>query len=96
MGFSKKLLLGKDRDEKSLIPSMVLGLVFWLFGLVTWVKRPFLREARYLFWLNWLIKDGGKLSAGSGANMVEAKETFRVEHSKTCSFYGCKDHKKCL
>ncbi|WP_158308989.1 ATP-binding protein [Desulfosporosinus orientis] len=37
------------------IPLQILGFVFWLLGFMAWVKRPFLVQARALFWLNWII-----------------------------------------
>ena len=30
----------------------ILGFVFWLLGFITWIRRPFLVQARGLFWLN--------------------------------------------
>ena len=39
----------------SALPMVALGFVFWLIGLVTVFKQPFLVQARALFWLNWLV-----------------------------------------
>ncbi|WP_081468602.1 sensor histidine kinase [Desulfosporosinus orientis] len=36
------------------LPMAALGVIFWLVGLVTVFKRPFLAKAYALFWLNWL------------------------------------------
>jgi len=37
------------------LPMAALGFIFWLIGLVTVFKRPFLVQARAIFWLNWLV-----------------------------------------
>ncbi|MDR3288761.1 MAG: histidine kinase [Peptococcaceae bacterium] len=37
------------------VPVYVLGLIFWLLGFMTWIKRPFRKQVRTLFWLNWAV-----------------------------------------
>ncbi|MDQ7096588.1 ATP-binding protein [Desulfosporosinus sp. PR] len=37
------------------IPMAILGLVFMFFGYFTWFKRPYMIQARALFWANWFI-----------------------------------------
>jgi len=52
----------------------ILGFVFWLLGLMTWIKRPFLVQARALFWLNWFIGLAFVLAPASSRGLLLAKE----------------------
>ena len=56
------------------IPLEILGLVFWLSGFLTWYKRPFLTQARSLFWLNWIIGLAIVLVPASARCMFFARE----------------------
>jgi len=58
----------------SALPMMTLGFVFWLVGLVTVFKRPFLVQARALFWLNWLIGVVIIIAPASSRGLLFAKE----------------------
>lgn len=58
----------------SQIPLEILGFVFWLTGFSTWYKRPFLAQARSLFWLNWSIGLAIVLVPASGRCMLFARE----------------------
>lgn len=56
------------------IPLQILGFVFWLLGFMTWFKRPFLVQARALFWLNWIISLAIILVPASGRCLFFARE----------------------
>ena len=58
----------------SALPMVALGFVFWLIGLVTVFKRPFLVQARALFWLNWLVGIVIIIAPASSRGLILAKE----------------------
>jgi len=58
----------------SALPMVALGFVFWLVGLVTVFKRPFLAQARALFWLNWLVGLVIIIAPASSRGLIFAKE----------------------
>ena len=55
-------------------PMTILGLVFWFLGFITWLKRPFLVQARALFWLNWFIGLAIVLASASSRDLMFARE----------------------
>jgi len=58
----------------SALPMVALGFVFWLIGLVTVFKQPFLVQARALFWLNWLVGIVIIIAPASSRGLILAKE----------------------
>ena len=56
------------------IPMAILGFVFWLLGFVTWFRRPFLVQARALFWLNLLLGLAVSMASASSHDLPLAKE----------------------
>ncbi|WP_461392511.1 sensor histidine kinase [Desulfosporosinus fructosivorans] len=56
------------------LPMAGLGFIFWLVGLVTVFKRPFLVQARALFWLNWLVGLVIILAPASSRGLILARE----------------------
>lgn len=63
------------------IPLHILGFVFWLLGFMTWLKRPFLAQARAIFWLNWIIGLVIVFSSASGRCLFFAKELCYISMS---------------
>jgi len=61
------------RNSKE-IPPIILGFVFWVLGFITWFKRPFLVQARALFWLNWIIGLAIVISSASARCLFFARE----------------------
>jgi Signal transduction histidine kinase len=55
-------------------PMYVLGFIFWLLGFMTWFKRPFLVQARTLFWLSWLIAIAFVSAHASSRGLLLARE----------------------
>ncbi|HEY8910605.1 MAG TPA: ATP-binding protein [Desulfosporosinus sp.] len=58
----------------SVLPMVTLGFVFWLVGLVTMFKRPFIVQARSLFWLNWLVGLVIIIAPASSRGLILARE----------------------
>ncbi|WP_242833760.1 ATP-binding protein [Desulfosporosinus sp. OT] len=56
------------------LPMAALGFIFWLLGLVTVFKRPFLAQARVLFWLNWLVGLVIILAPASSRGLILARD----------------------
>ena len=56
------------------LPMVDIGFIFWLVGLVTVFKRPFLVQARALFWLNWLAGLVIILAPASSRGLIFARE----------------------
>lgn len=56
------------------MPLVILGFVFWIMGFITWFKRPFLVQARALFWLNWLLGLAIVLAPASSRDLMFARE----------------------
>jgi len=56
------------------MPMVILGFVFWIIGLITWFKRPFLVQARALFWLNWFMGLAIVLAPASSRGVIFARE----------------------
>ena len=56
------------------IPMLILGFVFWITGLITWFKRPFLVQARALFWVNWFMALAIVLAPASSRDLIFARE----------------------
>ncbi|MDA8211086.1 MAG: histidine kinase [Clostridia bacterium] len=56
------------------VPLAFLGMSFWIVGLVTWFKRPFLVQARALFWLNLFIGLSASLASASGRQLMWGRE----------------------
>lgn len=65
------------------IPMIILGFVFWILGLVTWYKRPFLAQARALFWLNWFIGLAIVLAPASSRDLMFARELEYITFSSS-------------
>ncbi|HWQ43247.1 MAG TPA: ATP-binding protein [Desulfosporosinus sp.] len=56
------------------IPFAILGFIFWLSGFITWFRRPFLVQARALFWLNLFLGLAIILAPASSRNLLLARE----------------------
>jgi len=56
------------------IPMAILGLIFWFLGFMTWFRRPFLVQARALFWLNLFLGLAIVLASSSSRDLLLAKE----------------------
>lgn len=56
------------------IPLHILGFIFWLFGFLTWYKRPFLTQARSLFWFCWIVSLAIVFAPASGQCTLFGKE----------------------
>jgi two-component system sensor histidine kinase ComP len=81
---SKVITIHKQIDlftALSEIPLIVLGFTFWLLGFLTWYKRPFLKQARTLFWMLWLFALAIILTRASGRCLLLAKELEFVTFS---------------
>lgn len=63
------------------LPMAALGVIFWLIGLVTVLKRPFLIKAHALFWLNWLAGLVIILAPVSSRGLVLARELEAIGFS---------------
>lgn len=68
------------------IPFAILGFVFWLLGFMTWVRRPFLVQARALFWLNWFIGLALVLAPASSRDLLLARELEYIFFSAVSIF----------
>jgi len=68
------------------IPMFVLGLIFWILGLITWSKRPFLIQARALFWLNWFMGLAIVLAPASSRDLIFARELEYITLSSVSIF----------
>ncbi|RJE47972.1 MULTISPECIES: ATP-binding protein [unclassified Dehalobacter] len=81
---SKAITIHKQIDlftALSEIPLIILGFTFWLLGFLTWYKRPFLKQARTLFWMLWLFALAIILTRASGRCLLLAKELEFVTFS---------------
>ena len=56
------------------LPMTAVGFIFWLLGLITVFRRPFLLQARALFWLNWLVGLVIILAPASSRGLILARE----------------------
>lgn len=56
------------------VPFAILGFVFWLLGFMTWLRRPFLGQARALFWVNWFVGLAIVLAPASSRDLLFARE----------------------
>ncbi|SHJ13136.1 sensor histidine kinase [Desulfosporosinus lacus] len=63
------------------LPMITLGFVFWIVGLVTVFKRPFLVQARALFWLNWLVGLAIIIAPASSRGLIWARELELISFS---------------
>ncbi|MFZ3132918.1 MAG: histidine kinase, partial [Desulfosporosinus sp.] len=63
------------------VPLHILGFVFWLLGFMTWYKRPFLPQARAIFWLNWIIGLVIVFTPASGCCLLFGKELCYISMS---------------
>jgi two-component system, NarL family, sensor histidine kinase ComP len=63
------------------LPMATLGVIFWLVGLVTVFKRPFLAQACAIFWLNWLIGLVIILAPASSRGLILARELEAIGFS---------------
>ncbi|EGW36055.1 ATP-binding protein [Desulfosporosinus sp. OT] len=63
-----------SRRTLSDIPFAILGFVFWFLGFMSWFRRPFLVQARALFWLNWVISLAFVLAPASSRDLILARE----------------------
>jgi two-component system sensor histidine kinase ComP len=63
------------------LPMAALGFIFWLVGLVTVFKRPFLVQARVIFWLNWLVGLVIILAPASSRGLILARELEAIGFS---------------
>ncbi|MCM1567638.1 MAG: histidine kinase [Dehalobacter sp.] len=57
-----------------ILPYFILGFIFWFLGFIAWLKRPFLVQARALFWLNYFIGLAILLSQASSRALFLGKE----------------------
>ena len=62
------------QSELSQIPMVIQGLIFFIFGFMAWFRRPFLLQARALFWLNWFIGLAIVLAPASSRDLFLARE----------------------
>ncbi|AFL98580.1 signal transduction histidine kinase [Desulfitobacterium dehalogenans ATCC 51507] len=62
-------------------PLVILGFTFWFLGFMTWYKRPFLEQARTLFWMNWIIGLAIVLAHASSRCLLLAKELESITFS---------------
>lgn len=62
-------------------PMTLMGVLFWLLGLITWIKRPFLVQARAMFWLNCLLGLVIALAAASSRAVFLAWELENIVFS---------------
>ncbi|QHA00089.1 sensor histidine kinase [Dehalobacter restrictus] len=58
----------------AILPFFILGFIFWFLGFLAWLKRPFLVQARALFWLNYFIGLAILLSKVSSRGLFLGKE----------------------
>ncbi|KJS48632.1 sensor histidine kinase [Desulfosporosinus sp. BICA1-9] len=56
------------------MPMIILGVVFWIIGFITWYMRPFLDQARALFWLNLFIGLAIVIAPASSRDLIFARE----------------------
>jgi len=63
------------------IPLFILGFIFWFIGFLTWYKRPFLEQARILFWMYWLIGLAIVVAYASSRCIVLARELEYIAFS---------------
>ncbi|EHQ91837.1 histidine kinase [Desulfosporosinus youngiae DSM 17734] len=63
------------------LPVAALGVIFWLVGLVTVFKRPFLVKAHALFWFNWLVGLVIILAPVSSRGLILAREIEAIGFS---------------
>lgn len=56
------------------IPMVILGLVFLALGFFTWLKRPFMIQARALYWSNWFVGLAIALTPASSRDLIFARE----------------------
>ena len=63
------------------IPMVMLGFTFWFLGFMTWYKRPFLEQARILFWMNWIIGLAIVLAQASSRCLLLARELEYITFS---------------
>lgn len=63
------------------IPLLILGLIFWCLGFMTWYKRPFLEQARILFWMNWAFGLAIVLAHASSRCLLLSKEMEHITFS---------------
>jgi len=63
------------------LPVVALGVIFWLVGLVTVSKRPFLVKAHALFWFNWLVGLVIILAPVSSRGLILAREAEAIGFS---------------
>lgn len=61
-------------ENSTEIPLKLLGFVFLLLGFLTWFKRPFLDQARAIFWLNWIMGLAIVFSAASARCLFFGRE----------------------
>jgi two-component system, NarL family, sensor histidine kinase ComP len=76
-GSLRKIIVPKPRITETLfqeLPMSLLGVSFWLVGFITWVKRPFLVQARSLYWLNWAVGLAIVLASASSRDFFLARE----------------------
>lgn len=58
----------------SKLPLFILGFTFWVISFMTWRKRPFLVQARAMFWLNLCIGLAINISPASCSGIPFARE----------------------
>ncbi|ODA40304.1 ATP-binding protein [Desulfosporosinus sp. BG] len=63
------------------LPMTAVGFIFWLLGLVTVFKRPFLVQAHALFWLNWLVGLVIIIAPASSRGLILARELEAISFS---------------
>ncbi len=63
------------------IPLLILGFIFLFLGFMTWYKRPFLEQARILFWMNWAFGLAIVLAHASSRCLLLARELEYITFS---------------
>ncbi|MDQ7092162.1 ATP-binding protein [Desulfosporosinus sp. PR] len=62
------------QNTLSEIPFVILGFVFLSLGFITFLRRPYLAEARTLFWFNWCTGLAIALASASSRDLLFARE----------------------
>ncbi|MCL4439809.1 MAG: hypothetical protein M1609_04215 [Firmicutes bacterium] len=70
----------------SVMPMPLLGMLFWLIGCLTWIKRSYLIQARNLFWLNLFLGLAIVLAPASGRLLFGARELESVSFSLASAY----------
>lgn len=69
------------------IPLGILSFIFWILGFMTWYKRPFLTQARAIFWLNLIIALALVFAPASSRSLFYARELEYITFSLVPIFF---------